>query len=172
MFVLKRVTSKFVNKRQLRNSLYKTIRVLQNQPGKIKKLRELSDYNCCRQKSVRAFQRDGFSVVEDLAILMYEREEKEMKNAEFKTEALCKENRIQNTSKEGKETIIGVCAICGSPAEKRMFSHSAAVNYAIKGVKPTNRNIQAVCEACLLREIRTNKFAFEINKDGEIIEYR
>ena len=63
------------DKRLIRNNLYKSIRMLKNQPGKLRKLKELSDYNCCRQKGVRAFQRDGFSVVEDLAILMYEREE-------------------------------------------------------------------------------------------------
>lgn len=95
-----------------------------------------------------------------------------MSNVEFKTVNLSAENRIQNTSKEGKETVIGKCEICGSPAEKRMYSHSSAINYMTKGIKPTKRNIQFVCNACLQREIRTNKFAFEINEDGEVIEYR
>lgn len=160
------------DKRLLRNNLYRTIQLLKNQPGKLKKLKELSDYNFYWRKGVKGFQRDGFSVVEDLAILMYEREEEKMNNVEFKTVSLSKDNRIQNTSKEGKETIIGKCAICGSPAEKRMYSHSSAINYVTRGMKPSKRNIQVVCAACLQRELRTNKFAFEINEDGEIIEYR
>lgn len=160
------------DKRLIRNDLYRTIRVLKNQPGKLKKLKELCDYNCFRQKGIRAFQRDGFSVVEDLAILLYESEENKMNKAEFKTVGLNKENRIQNASKEGQDKIIGKCAICGGPAEKRMYSHSSAINFVTKGVKPSKRSIQKVCIACLQRELHTNKFAFEVNEDGEMIEYR
>ena len=95
-----------------------------------------------------------------------------MNSAEFKTVGLSNDNRIQNASKDGKEKTIGKCAICGKVAEKRIYSHSAAINYMTKGVKPTNRNIQNVCSECLRRELRTNKFAFEVNEDGEIVEYR
>lgn len=70
------------DKNLLRSDLYKSIRILKTQPGKLKKLSLLSDIDYHRSKSVDSFQRDSSSVVEDLVFFKLEQEDRKQYSEE------------------------------------------------------------------------------------------
>lgn len=64
------------DKRKLTYKLNKGIDVLQRQPGKLKLLSELSDYNLYKSKSANSFNRTNSSIVEDIVLRKLDYEEK------------------------------------------------------------------------------------------------
>ena len=152
----------------IKPQLTKAIQKIKHTPAKygaLQRALEYQDINCNRYKGVAAFQNTSSSIVEDIVF-------KNMERREIMIEYATK-NLLNGTSTEAKKE--NICSICGKKgAERRILSEAQAIEYAIRGNKDA-RNLNGtilICDKCLAKKTRQNKFLCEVKENKQVIEYR